>query len=160
MTTLTLTQTQAMGRLHLRLIGKERTSDILVDDDDGAGSKKRRVKRGMKYTPKQIIWMCIVLSGVILISTWLFMTFNKIETGTSRYDNDTSATASLPVSHAPIEAKDRELEDSKEQNRRLRLSPEQIRRNTLPDKVLECCRSLVRAGNLNCNKCGKYMHEN
>ena len=86
------------------------------------------------------------------------MTFNKIEISTS--SDDTSATASLPDSHAPIEAKDRELEDAKEQNRRLRLSPEQIRRNTLPDKVLECCRSLVRAGNLNCNKCGKYMHEN
>ena len=154
MATLTLTQTQAMGRLNLRLIGKERrTSDILIDDV-GAGSKKiRRVKRGKKYTPKQIIWMCIILSGVILISTWVFMTSNKTpETITS--SNDTLATASLPDSHAPIEAKE------KEQNRRLRLSPEQIRRNTLPDKVLECCRSLVRAGNLNCNKCGKYMHEN
>ena len=130
-------------------------------DDDGAGSKKRRVKRGNKYTPtpRQIIWMCIILSGVILISTWVFMTSNKTpETITS--SNDTLATASLPDSHAPIEAKDRELEDAKEQNRRLRLSPEQIRRNTLPDKVLECCRSLVRAGNLNCNKCGKFMHEN
>ena len=150
MATLTLTQTQAMGRLHLRLIGKERrTSDLLIGDVR-AGSKKRRVKRGKRYTPRQIIWMCIILSGVILISTWVFMTFNEIETSTS--SDDTSATASLPDSHAPIEAK--------EQNRRLRLSPEQIRRNTLPDKVLECCRSLVRAGNLNCNKCGKYMHEN
>jgi len=159
MTTLTLTQTQAMGRLHLRLIGKERTSGILFDDeDDGAGSKKRRVKRGKKYTPRQIIWMCIILSGVIFISTWVFVSFNNIETTST--SSDTSATASLPDSHAPIEAKDRELEDSKEQNRRLRLSPEQIRRNTLPDKVLECCHSLVRAGNLNCNKCGKYMHEN
>ena len=159
MATLTLTQTQAMGRLHLHIIGKERrTCNILFDDeDDVADSKKRRVKRGKKYTPRQIIWMCIILSGVIFISTWVFMTFNNIET-TSTSSYDTSATASLPDSHAPIEAKD--VRDAKEQNRRLRLSPEQIRRNTLPDKVLECCRSLVRAGNLNCNKCGKYMDEN
>ena len=158
MTTLTLTQTQAMGRLHLRLIDKERTSDILFDDDndDGAGSKKRRVKRGKKYTSKQIIWMCIILSGVIFISTWVFMTFNKTEAG-SRSSSDTSAA--LTDIKVSTESKDRELEDAKEQNRRLRLSPEQIRRNTLPDKVLECCRSLVRAGNLNCNKCGKFMHE-
>ena len=69
MATLTLTQTQAMGRLHLRLIGKERTSGILFDDDDdGAGSKKRSsVKRVKKYSPRQIIWMCLLAAGVILI---------------------------------------------------------------------------------------------
>ena len=46
-------------------------------DDVGAGSKKRRVKRGKKYTPRQIIWMGLILAGVILISTWVFTTFNK-----------------------------------------------------------------------------------
>ena len=61
-----------MGRrLHLRLIDKERTSGILFDDeDDGAGSKKRRVKRGKKYTPRQIIWMCLILAGVILMGIY------------------------------------------------------------------------------------------
>ena len=83
---------------------------------------------------------------------------HSIRIETTGISSDTSA-ASLTDKSNVVSAKDREL-DAKEQNRRLRLSPEQIRRNTLPDKVLECCRSLVRAGNLNCNKCGKYIHEN
>ena len=61
-----------MGRrLHLRRIDKERTSDILIDGvGAGTGSKKRRVKRGKKYTPRQIIWMCLILAGVILMGIY------------------------------------------------------------------------------------------